>query len=308
MAEGEYSTTDYKGAAFDGGQDAVVTDTPALNMPAPEVGVEKRAGDEERAAADESANVEERAAATAKNETSKTDSTEKLFRKKHSGALVFVLVTLAFLAVAAGSYFLIYGSPFRVPEASIEKEYPASPKDPGISNPEKKPVDKDGAKDTKGDGPGDDSAEDPKEDPAKDPNDNGENGNEESGNKGNGNRDTGGTSQVWHPAWDEWVVSGHYETRYIEHPAVYGEVIHPAQGYYAAVCNTCGAIFGPGLPPDAAGWHLMNSEKCESYKNNVWIETSPAWVETIVIAAAWTETVQVWIDTSHWVRHEGYWV
>jgi len=157
-----------------------------------------------------------------------------------------------------------------------------------------------------GDDPGDDPDETPKEDPTKDPNNNGENGNGENGNEGKGNGDNGGTGQVWHPAWDEWVVSGHYETRYIEHPAVYGEVFHPAQGYYAAVCNTCGAIFGPGLPPNAAAIHL-ETYLHDSYKNNVWIETSPPWVETIVITAAWTEAVQVWIDTSHWVRHEGYW-
>jgi len=166
-----------------------------------------------------------------------------------------------------------------------------------------------------GEGPDDN----PEKDPNKDPNGNGENGNSgnngnnngngngnggnNNGNNGNGSNGNGGNSQVWHPAWDEWVVSGYYETRYIEHPAVFKEVIHPAQGYYAAVCNTCGAILGPG----EASWHLVNSENCESYKNNVWIQTSPAWIEYVVVTAAWTETIQVWIDTSHWVHHEGYW-
>jgi len=337
MAEGKYSTTDYKSTAYNGEQDTAVT-----GMPAPEMGVEGCAAVEERAAvvsADESTVVKERAvieertvvvsadestavdksvvadegtaadeneAASTTNENSKTDSAEKQDRKKRSGALVIVLVVLAFLAIAAGSYILICGIPLQAPEVSKEKENSKTQKDPGISNPEKKQTDKDIDKDTckenNEDNPDDKPAEDPKEDPNKDPdkdpNGTGENVN---GNNGNGNGSNGGTGQVWHPAWDEWVVVGYYETRYIEHPATYKEVFHPEVGHYGTVCNTCGAELGPGEGPQ----HLVDNLHA-SYRT-AYIVDSPAWIEYVLVTAAWIEAVQVWIDTSHWVRHEGYW-
>ena len=242
------------------------------------------------------------------------DATEKANeRKKRPKALIFIVGILAVLAIAAGLYLAFNASscskaPENGHESTNGKDDPAKNRNNGQDpqnddkkngedkdDPEKDP-DKDPDKDLKNDPNGEDPKDDPDKDPKKDPNENGENG-----NKGNGE-----TSQVWHPAWDEWVVSGYYETRYIEHPATYKEVIHPAQGYYAAVCNTCGAIFGPGSDPSAPGWHLINTGH-DSYKTGVWIVTSPAWVEQVLVTAAWTEAVQVWIDTSHWVRHEGYW-
>lgn len=91
--------------------------------------------------------------------------------------------------------------------------------------------------------------------------------------------------RIYHPAWDEWVEEGHWET--VETPAVMGQ-----REVYGSVCNECGAdISGQATAHLKATHHSGYHEGVVGY-------------ETYVISPATSE--RVWTDTSHWVHHEGY--
>jgi len=92
--------------------------------------------------------------------------------------------------------------------------------------------------------------------------------------------------QKWHPAW----------TEEIYHPDEYNEIYHPGDGYYAAVCDDCGDTFSLDLDPN--GFHLHHMFTGHSnILVGVWHETSPSWVDSVLIHSAWTE----------YVEHQGYW-
>jgi hypothetical protein len=93
-------------------------------------------------------------------------------------------------------------------------------------------------------------------------------------------------AKTYHPAWDEWVAEGHWET--VEVPAVYGQ-----REVYGSVCNECGAdVSGQATAHLKATHHSGYHEGIVGYET---YEISPATSE------------RVWVDTSHWVHHEGYW-
>jgi len=92
-------------------------------------------------------------------------------------------------------------------------------------------------------------------------------------------------AKTYHPAWDEWVESGYYETRTI--PASYGQ-----RDTFGSVCNDCGADIS-----GHAAQHLRDTHHSgyhEGVVGNESYEITPA------------RTEQIWVDTSHWVRHEAY--
>jgi hypothetical protein len=87
------------------------------------------------------------------------------------------------------------------------------------------------------------------------------------------------------------VESGYYETTTIHHEAVYGE-----RAVYGAKCSDCGAnISGFAVEHlEATGHH--------GYVTGVQVGT-----EGYLVQEAWDEELRTWVDTSHWVHHEGYW-
>ncbi len=100
-------------------------------------------------------------------------------------------------------------------------------------------------------------------------------------------------TREWVPAWDEWVESGHWETSQVHHPAEYGE-----RSIIGAVCNDCGFATA-----DAETMRRHVRETLHSgYSTGRVIGT-----ERYLVQDAWVEDKSVWIDTSHWVHHEGYW-
>jgi len=106
---------------------------------------------------------------------------------------------------------------------------------------------------------------------------------------GNSNTTTPAPStpvKTYHPAWDEWVVSGYYETRTI--PASFGQ-----RDIFGSVCNDCGENIS-----GHAAQHLKDTHHSGYHEGVVGSETYE-------ITPARTE--QVWIDTSHWIRHHDYW-
>jgi hypothetical protein len=114
-------------------------------------------------------------------------------------------------------------------------------------------------------------------------------------NNAGGSSGTGGSNattpapstpaKTYHPAWDEWVESGYYETRTI--PASFGQ-----RDTFGSVCNDCGADIS-----GHAAQHLKDTHHSGYHEGIVGSETYE-------ITPARTE--QVWIDTSHWVHHEAY--
>ncbi|MDR2673149.1 MAG: hypothetical protein LBC35_07750 [Coriobacteriales bacterium] len=89
-----------------------------------------------------------------------------------------------------------------------------------------------------------------------------------------------------HPAWDEWVEEGHWET--VTTPAIYGQ-----REVYGSICNECGAdICG------RAAQHLKETHHSGYHEGVVGYEEYQITPE---------KTEQVWVDTSHWVNHEEYW-
>jgi hypothetical protein len=114
----------------------------------------------------------------------------------------------------------------------------------------------------------------------------------------NGNSSAGGTAPAapitpapetptttYHPAWDEWIESGYFETRTV--PATYGE-----RSIYGSVCSECGAnISGYAMQ------HLKDTHHSGYHEGIVGSESYE-----ITPAKNWQE----WVDTSHWVHHDAY--
>ena len=92
--------------------------------------------------------------------------------------------------------------------------------------------------------------------------------------------------KTYHPAWDEWVEEGHWEN--VSVPATYG-----SRAVFGSVCNECGANIS-----GAAMAHLKETHH-SGYREDV------VGSEQYEVTPARTE--QVWVDTSHWVHHLGYW-
>jgi hypothetical protein len=91
--------------------------------------------------------------------------------------------------------------------------------------------------------------------------------------------------RAWHPAWDEWIEEGHWETSVI--PATYGQ-----REVLGSICNDCGAdVSGHAVQ------HLKETHHSGYHEGVVGYETYEITPE---------RTEQVWIDTSHWVHHDGY--
>jgi hypothetical protein len=114
-----------------------------------------------------------------------------------------------------------------------------------------------------------------------------------SGNSSSDKNDNGVTAptdpnagKTWVKPWDEYVKDGYYKTT--EHPAEYGY-----RDVYGSVCNDCGAnITGHAMQ------HLKETHHSGYHEGVVG-------KEKYLIKDAWTE--KVWVDTSHWVHHDGYW-
>jgi hypothetical protein len=114
-----------------------------------------------------------------------------------------------------------------------------------------------------------------------------------SGGSSSGGSASGGSAPVpstpaktHHPAWDEWVEEGHYETKSI--PATYGE-----RDVFGSVCNECAANIS-----GKAAQHLRDTRHSGYHEGVVGSESYE-------ITPARTE--QVWVDTSHWIHHNEYW-
>jgi hypothetical protein len=93
-------------------------------------------------------------------------------------------------------------------------------------------------------------------------------------------------ARSWHQAWDEWVVEGHWETVVI--PATYGQ-----REVYGSICNDCGTVIS-----GHAVEHLKETHHSGYHEGVVGYESYEITPE---------RTEQVWVDTSHWVHHDGYW-
>jgi hypothetical protein len=93
-------------------------------------------------------------------------------------------------------------------------------------------------------------------------------------------------AKTYHPAWDEYVEDGYWQESVRE--ATYGE-----RPVYGSVCNECGIDIS-----GRAAQHLKDSHHSGYHEGIVGYETYE-------ITPAKTEPV--WVDTSHWLRHEGYW-
>jgi hypothetical protein len=106
-------------------------------------------------------------------------------------------------------------------------------------------------------------------------------------------------SRVWHPAWDEWVEEGHYETTVIHHEAIYGE-----RSIYGFTCY-CGYLFAT---QDDINFHQASMvEQGYAAEHAGYYGPVDIGTETFIAQEAWDEEVRSWVDTSHWVHHEGYW-
>ena len=307
MAEGKYSIHDTASDTLDDARDLSTTDecapaseAPAAEAPAaeaPVVGAPKAEAGINHEPDDANAGELDGADDMRVNEGAEA----KVPEKKRPIVLIVILSVLAVLLIAAGIYLAICGCPFKAAETSKEQGDPTATDKPGICAPLKTPGDKD--KDPNGENPGDDPGNDHGNDPGNDPgnnpgndpngNSNGEDPNKKNNGQNGNTGNNGNPGQVWHPAWDEWVVSGHYETRYIDHPAVYGE-----RTIYGARCNDCG--YTTSIPSEL--YEHLDTMGHQGYSTGV-----PIGTEFYLIQAAWSEPYQVWVDTSHWVHHPGYW-
>jgi hypothetical protein len=106
------------------------------------------------------------------------------------------------------------------------------------------------------------------------------------GNSGSDNK------RVWHEPWDEWVNEGHWETTTVHHD----EEVYSNWPVYGAKCD-CGYTTDV---PNILYAHLDETGH-RGYVTGVQIDTKTH------VVPAWEEKVEVWIDTSHWIHHEGYW-
>ena len=127
----------------------------------------------------------------------------------------------------------------------------------------------------------------------------GSSGNSSGGSSGGASSSGGGSSSsssapstpsaptsTYHPAWDEWVVEGHWDDVYVA--ATYGQ-----RAVYGSVCNDCGAnVSGVAVAHLKETHHSGYHEGVVGYKD---YEISPAFTD------------KVWVDTSHWVHHPEYW-
>ena len=202
-------------------------------------------------------------------------------------ALIVSCVVLAFIV-----FDMANKDEDRSPSATPPAQTQGSDADrKNASTDNEKPSDKEGPDTTTGNK---DNENNGKEEPSKEPentNNNSGNGGAQGGNGGSGGNGSGGSGgggggntapqPVWHPGW----------TEVIHHPAEYQEVWHPAEGHYGSVCNDCGAEIS-----GHAAQHLIETGH-NSYRNNVWIETSPGWTEHVVVREAWDE----------YIEHPGYW-
>ena len=92
--------------------------------------------------------------------------------------------------------------------------------------------------------------------------------------------------RTFHPAWDEWVEEGHWVTE--EVPATYAQ-----REVYGSICNECGlTVSGFAMQHLKDTHHSGYHEGVTGYET---YEATPA------------RSVQVWVDTSHWVTHPEYW-
>ncbi|MDR2493440.1 MAG: hypothetical protein LBD25_08310 [Coriobacteriales bacterium] len=98
-------------------------------------------------------------------------------------------------------------------------------------------------------------------------------------------------SRVWIPPRDEWVTEGHWETTVVHYEALWGE--RPIIG---ARCLTCGFTIAGSITP--------HNEETKHYN---YFTGDVIGYETYMIDDAWDDKVDVWVDTSHNVHHEGYW-
>ena len=92
--------------------------------------------------------------------------------------------------------------------------------------------------------------------------------------------------RTWHPAWDEWVAEGHWETAVI--PATYGQ-----REVFGSICNDCKTVIS-----GSAVQHLKETHHSGYHEGVVGYESYEITPE---------RTEQVWVDTSHWVHNDGYW-
>jgi len=93
-------------------------------------------------------------------------------------------------------------------------------------------------------------------------------------------------TSTYHPAWDEWVVEGHWDDVYVA--ATYGQ-----RAVYGSICNDCGVdVSGIAVA------HLKETHHSGYHEGIVRYE------DYVIIPAS---TDRVWVDTSHWVHHTEYW-
>jgi len=92
--------------------------------------------------------------------------------------------------------------------------------------------------------------------------------------------------RTFHPAWDEWVEEGHWVTE--EVPATYAQ-----REVYGSICNEC------GLTVSGFAMQHLKDTRHSGYHEGV------TGYETYEVTPA--RSVQVWVDTSHWVTHPEYW-
>jgi len=114
----------------------------------------------------------------------------------------------------------------------------------------------------------------------------------DSGNFGDSGGSGGVASQVWHPAWDEWVVSGRWETVTVYHEAEWGE-----RGVVGSRCD-CG--YTTTVPADL--YKHQDETEHGGYVTGVIIGYEP-----YLICDAYNTTERTWVNTSHWVHHDAYW-
>ena len=106
-------------------------------------------------------------------------------------------------------------------------------------------------------------------------------------NSGSSNGNAPSTpAKTYHPAWDEWVVEGHWEDVYVA--PTYGQ-----RAAYGSICNDCLAnISGVAVAHLKETHHSGYHEGIVGYEQ---YEITPG------------RTDRVWVDTSHWVHHPEYW-
>ena len=114
------------------------------------------------------------------------------------------------------------------------------------------------------------------------------------GNNGSGNNSGNSgnnTTPVWHPAWDEWVVSGYWESVSVYHEPEWGE-----RAIWGVQCRECGFKTSESI------YQHQDETGHGGFFGPVVIGYEPC-----IILDGYYTTERTWMDTSHWVHHEGYW-